>query len=68
MQSEEKQMMRGWKYRNKLTSEVYQVLFNLAIDGRIDHRLENIKSGEITTLTDEQMIDYERVMPTKQGK
>ena len=57
-------MTRGWKYKNLETSEIYQVLFNIAIDGRIDHRLQNIESGKIITLTDEQMADYERIMPT----
>jgi hypothetical protein len=57
-------MTRGWKYKNLKTSDIWQVLFNVAIDGRIDHRLQNIKSGEIITLTDEEMIDYERIMPT----
>ena len=56
-------MIRGWKYKNKETDEILQVLFNVDINGAIAHRMQNIKTAEIVTLTDEQMVDYERIMP-----
>jgi len=56
-------MKRGWQYKHTQTNALYQVLFNFSIDGRIDHRLQSLETGEIITLTDEQMINYERVSP-----